>query len=182
MYGAQLRALGEHKAKQVMARAMNYEGRKAFTAVKRALRVQTSIKYSAINQSVKFMKSSARGATLETAIVGRGNYLTLKYFSPKQLKSGVSAKVWGKRQRFKGAFGAPGSPAAAKLHGTPHKRIGKKRFPIKPLYGPNLAIEMVRDNPPKVFLVSSEQIAARIAAEIAAVLRILNSGKRRDLR
>jgi hypothetical protein len=172
-YARQLQALGTAKANKVMARALNYEGARNYTLVKRAIRNQSSVAYEAINKGTKFRRTATSSATLlTTAIEAKGEYLLLKYFKPKQLKKGVSATVWGKRQRYRGAFGAPGdNPNLVARLGTPFHRLGKSRLPIKPLYGANLAVEMVKDNPPKVFLASGPRIVDRIEKEIAAVLR-----------
>jgi hypothetical protein len=173
-FGDQLRQLGAEKARKVMARALNYEGRKTFTQVKRSIYSQTSIPYAIINRETKFKgTSTTRAATLSTAIDAKGKYPTLKLFKPKQIKVGVSALVWSKRQKYRGAFGAPGDrpKLVSKLKGIPFHRVGKSRYPIKPLFGPNVAVEMVRNDPPRLFLASTDRIVDRVAIEIAAILR-----------
>jgi hypothetical protein len=168
-YGQQLRELGADKSRKIMARALNYEGRKSFTLVKRAIRDQSSVSYEAINKGTKFMgTSTGASAAMRTVIDADGEYLVLKYFKPRQIRMGVSATVWGKRQRYKGAFGAPGGRPELS---TPFHRLSRKRYPIKPLFGANLAVEMVKDTPPAIHAGSVPRIADRIEKEIAAVLR-----------
>lgn len=51
-YGNQLAALGEGQARTAMSRALNHEGDKGRTQVKRALVKQTGIKYGAVVAAV----------------------------------------------------------------------------------------------------------------------------------
>jgi hypothetical protein len=172
-YGEQLLQLGGPKARLVMARALNYEGRKAHSEVKRTLRGQTSIPSGLIAACTRFRNASAKGGALETSIDARGNHLSMKLFRPRQFAYGAAATVWGKRQRFRSAFGAPGdNPAVVgALRGHVFHRVSSARLPIQKLWGPNLAIEMVKDQSRETFLAASARIPDRVAKEIAAVLR-----------
>lgn len=172
-YGEKLLQLGGPLARRVMVRALNHEGRKAYTQVKRALRAQTSIPTTIIASGTRFRNAAAKGDALETAIEGRGKHLSLKLFAPRQFSYGAAATVWGKRQRFKSAFGAPGDNPAlvAALGGHVFHRMSAARLPIEKLWGPNIATEMVRDKSREAFLAASSQIPDRVAKEIAAVLR-----------
>jgi hypothetical protein len=173
-YGNQLKSLGQKQAVKVMARALNYEGRRVYTLIKREVAKQSSIPYGQVSAGTKFKSSStAMSSSLTASITAVGSYLTLPPFKPRQLKSGVSATVWHKRQRYKRSFGAPGDKpgVVAALGGIPYHRAGKARLPIKPLFGANIAVELVRDAPPQIFQAAQSFIVARIEKEIAAVLR-----------
>ena len=50
-YGNALAMLGEGQARTALSRALNHEGNKGRTQVKRALVKQTAIKYGAINKA-----------------------------------------------------------------------------------------------------------------------------------
>lgn len=70
--------VGSGMATQAFSLALNKEGRKAYTAHRRALAEQSSIPRGAVNASMKF-KASTR-ATLETRIIGLGRHLPLSVF------------------------------------------------------------------------------------------------------
>lgn len=159
-------------AHKVMARAVNYEGRKAFTRVKRALVKQTSIPNPIVQRSMKFRPASTKGGAIEAAIVGRGSELSLKLFGPKQFKPGTRAKVWGRAQMFEHAFMGPRPGAIApKLGGHVFHREGSSRLPIGKLYGPSVPKEMVKDQTAQEFYASCGMIVDRVGKELAAVMR-----------
>ncbi|WP_125334407.1 hypothetical protein [Brucella anthropi] len=172
-YGDNLKSLGKGKARKVMSRALNYEGGRAFVQVKRALRIQTSIPSAAINRGVRTRRASAKGLdTLEFAIIGTGRPLSLKYFKPRQFKTGTKATVWGRRQSFSGAFMGPRPGVLApKLNGNVFHRTGSDRFPIERLYGPGIANELVKDQSAQTFYGNMPRIVDRVGKEIATVLR-----------
>lgn len=178
-YGEQLAALGDDKrTRRVIARAANYEGRKAYTAVKRAVRDQSSIPNAIVQRSMGFQQAStgfkggAAGAATEVAIYGKGRELSLKVFGPRQQKEGVRAKVWGRMKMHKGAFMGPrpGSLALS-LKGHAFAREGKSRKPIRKLFGPSIPKEMVKDKSKEAFYAAAPRIVDRVGKEIAAVLR-----------
>ena len=57
-YGNQLAALGEGKARKALSRALNHEGNKGRTQVKRALVKQTGIKYGAVNKAMATVRAT----------------------------------------------------------------------------------------------------------------------------
>lgn len=174
-YGRMLSDLGGGHARRIMARAMTYETKKAFTVVKRTLRTQTSAPMGAILAAIKIKPASV--GSLEAGILGRGPYLKIGLFKAKQGKSGSSATVWGKRQSFPSSFGAPGGPRredpalAAAFGGNPMVRLGSTKYPINALYGPNIAKELVKDAVPPAFFAVYANVPDRVVKEIAAVLR-----------
>lgn len=161
-FGNQLAALGDGKARIVMSRALNHEGDKGRTQVKRALVKQTGIKYGLINQAVKTIYSSPE--TLVYTLEARGDETNLNLFGARQGKKGVSAAPWAQRRVFKSTF------MVGRYGGKVFRRVGKARFPIKPLYGPNLAREIVKDETAETFRRGAASIADRVAHEIAREL------------
>ena len=79
--------IGEGSARQAFSLALNKEGRKAYTAHRRALAEQSSIPRGAVTATMKF-KASTR-ATLETRIIGTGRHLPLSVFGARQFSYGV---------------------------------------------------------------------------------------------
>lgn len=161
-FGNQLAALGQDQARVVMSRALNHEGDKGRTQVKRVLVKQTGIKYGEINKAIRTIGSTP--ATLTYRIVARGDETNISLFGASQGKRGVSAAPWGKRHVFKSTF------IVARFSGKVFKRTSSKRFPIKQVYGPNIARELVKDESAAAFKAGSSLIADRVAHEIARVL------------
>lgn len=171
-FGNQLRAIGSGKANKVLGRALNYEGAKVYTAVRRAIRQQSSIPDDVLRAGMKTIKASTSGGPLVFVIHGSGKELSLRHFKPAQGRVGTSATVWGKRQLYAHAFMGPvPGTIAAKLGGHVFVRLGSDRLPIKRLSGPSIPREMVRDESREVFESAMPRILDRVAAEIAAVMR-----------
>jgi hypothetical protein len=57
-YGNALAALGEGRARTAMSRALNHEGDKGRTQVKRALVRQTGIKYGAVDKAIATIRAT----------------------------------------------------------------------------------------------------------------------------
>ena len=161
-FGNQLLAMGNGNARIVMSRALNHEGDKGRTQVKRALAAQTGIKYGQIDKAMRTIHSSP--ATLTYKLIARGDETNLSLFGARQGKRGVSAAPWGQRRTFGSTF------IVAKYGGKVFKRTGAKRFPIKPLYGPNIARELVKGSTADAFRAGASNIAARVSHEIARMM------------
>lgn len=145
-YGNMLGAVGAGKARQAMARAVNYGGRKTAVQVRRALVKQTSIKRATINAQVRTKAAAHRGTgDIEFVIFARGSEIPLAQFGARQFSWGVRAKVWGRMQRFPSTFGAPGDnpKVVAALGGQVFVRTSADRLPIEKVYGPSIPKEMV---------------------------------------
>lgn len=172
-YADAMSGLTPAQTHKVMARAMNYEGRKAFTQVKRALHVQTSISRGDITKGTRFKQASvASGNALEVIIEGRGSEIPLKRFGARQFTYGVRAKVWGRMQQYPGQFMGPRPGViASKLHGRTFVRSSKARLPIEQTFGPSIPKEIVKDQSAAAFYASTDAILNRVGKEIAAVLR-----------
>jgi len=70
-YGNALATLGEGQARTALSRALNHEGDKARTQVKRALVKQTGIKYGAVDQAMATIRATP--ATLTYTLKARGD-------------------------------------------------------------------------------------------------------------
>ena len=171
-FGAALDRLGEKRARLVLARTLNHQGAKAFTAVKRALRSQTSIPSAVIARSMRARRAAGQGGSaLEYVITGRGSELSLKLFQPRQDDVGTTALVWGRRQTYVVAFMGPYPGAIApRLNGHVFHREGPDRIPIGRSWGPSVPKEMVEGQTAETFDASAAGIAARAAHEIAREL------------
>jgi hypothetical protein len=161
-FGNQLATLGDGMARTVMMRALNHESDKGRTQVKRALVRQTGIKYSQINKAVETIRATP--ASLEYVLKATGDETNLNLFNARQGKRGVSAAPWGKRQVFKHSFTVPA------YGNRVYVRTSDERGPLKPLYGPNFARELVKDETAATFRKGTAGIADRVAHEIARVL------------
>lgn len=129
--------IGEGEARRAFSMALNKEGRKSFTQLRRSLAQQSSIPRGAVNAATRF-KTATRG-TMATVTSGTGRHLPLSFFGAKQFSYGVRAKIWGRAQNFRSAF------VVKRYGGGVFKRTGKARFPIEQLWGPAVPVEMLRD-------------------------------------
>lgn len=163
-YEAMVQRVGERDAALAFSRALNYEGRKTFTAVKRSLRKQTDIPPFMITASMAFRSSSQRN--LRTIISGSGKELPLRLFKPSQFSYGVRAKVWGKHQTYRSAF------IVAKYGGNVSHRTSKKRFPIQRMFGPSIPKEMVKDETLETFEQSGNAVMDRAMHELSRILKV----------
>lgn len=160
-YGKALAALGEGQARTALSRALNHEGDKGRTQVKRALVEQTGIKYGAVDKSMATLRSTP--ATLSYTLKARGDETNIAWFGGVQRRKGVSAAPWNKRRIFARSFIVP-------RFGRAFIRTGKSRLPIRPLYGPNLARELVKDSSAAAWRSGVANIVARVGHEIGRML------------
>jgi hypothetical protein len=160
-YGNALAALGERQARTALSRALNHEGDKGRTQVKRALVKQTGIKYGAVDKAMATVRSTP--ATLTYTLKARGDETNIAWFGGLQRRKGVSAAPWNKRRIFARSFIVP-------RFGRAFIRTSKKRLPIRPLYGPNLARELVKDSSAAAWQSGVANIVARVGHEIGRML------------
>lgn len=169
--------------KHPVARVLNRAGDKALTQTRRAIAKQMGLRYGRVAQST--VKRYAHAADLSYEMIGKGRFLPLKEFGAKQVKEGVTATAWGRTILYRGAF-IPGGrvwratksgkrrrifQSSGKGGGNVFRRVGKSRLPIKPLWGPAVPVEMMRDEPPKVFeRTSAVVIQSELFREVAGVL------------
>jgi hypothetical protein len=156
--------LSEGEARHAFSMALNKEGRKSFTLMRRSLSQQSSIPRSAVNAATRFKSSTT--ATISTVISGTGRHLPLSFFGAKQFSYGVRAKIWGKAQSFRSAF------VVKRYGGGVFKRTGKARFPIEQLWGPSVPKEMLRD---EAYAAWIEQ-HPRVLKESARLIELMLTG------
>ncbi|KAB2776519.1 hypothetical protein F9L00_14385 [Brucella anthropi] len=163
-YGKALEAIGERDAKRVFARALNRGGDQARTQVKRSLVAQTGIKYGLINKAVKTIR--AHPNKLEYKLEAEGGETNLNLFNARQGKKGVSAAPWKKRRVFKSTFIVPA------YDGRVFKREGKGRGPLEPLFGPNIAREVVKDPTAEKWRMVSGFVMTRVEHELMRLFKL----------
>lgn len=149
-----LEQAGKGKARQAMSRALNDAGDKGRTQVRRALVKQTGMKYGWVIRGMKTRRASAN--SLAYTISESGDETNLREFGAKWLRPGVRAYPWGHSRIFTGSFLVPSRGNKVFV------RQGAKRLPIKPLYGPNLGREVVKDQSREAF----ERIAPKLQPAI----------------
>lgn len=162
--------VGERDATTVMRRALNRGGKTGFTAFRRALRSQTSIKRGTIVAATSFRRASGRNLRIMWS--GWGSELPLKEFGAKQFSYGVRATVWGKRQQFRSAFIYAGTPKSGQEIADGHvfKRVSSRSLPIEKLYGPSIPKEMLKDETYQTFEDVQPKIMDRALHELNFLL------------
>lgn len=83
-----------------------------------------------------FRMFKATRSRMDAVILARPHVPNLMRYSAKQRKGGVSAKIYGRTKTHKGAF-------IANQGRTVFKRTSPKRLPIKPVFGPSYARELL---------------------------------------
>ncbi|KAI93929.1 hypothetical protein T281_13825 [Rhodomicrobium udaipurense JA643] len=171
--------LSDPKMRKALARAVNHSTGKTLTQVRRALVKQTGHKYGVIKAATA--QWSASEATLQARIDARGKYARLKEFGAKQTGAGVVAAPWAKSTLFKGTFIAPRGKFAGNVYKRVRRtdgsviRVGKNRswLPIRPLYGPAIPKEIVKDASEAAFQRTvAAELPKRTAHELKRLLKL----------
>lgn len=163
-HAAKIRGLSEGDARKVFVPAINRGGDQVRTKVKRSLVKSTGIKYGKINQAVKTIRATR--SALRYQLEARGEETNLNLFGAKQGKRGVSARPWAARRVFKSSFIVPA------YGGRVFIRTSDERYPLKPLFGPNLAREMMRDPAINYWREAEGLIEARVIHEMRRLFNI----------
>jgi hypothetical protein len=161
-FEAAVQRVGEQEATRAFNRALNREGDKVRTAVRRALRQQTGAKAALITRQTRSFRSSF--SNLVYTIEARGDFLGLSHFNPRQFRYGVRAKPWGRFQRFEGAF------VINSLHDNVFVRETSARFPIKKMFGPAIPKEMVQHETKRVFEESQPNVLAEATRQLQRII------------
>ena len=167
-YQALVQRLGESDAARAYARGMNREGRKAATAVRRKLKDETSVLVRDIRQAVKFHPASP--ATKRAVIKARARPLSLRYFGARQFRYGVRAKIWGRAQRYPGAFLVPSLGGNVFKRTGGFNRVSGRNNAIEKLWGPILPREMLKDPVIDAFLEKIDDISRAVDREIGKIV------------
>ena len=163
-FEAAVARLGAQAATRAFNRALNSEGNKVRTQVRRALRQQTGAKAALINRETRSIRSTFSNLTY--TIEARGDYLGLSHFSPRQFAYGVRAKPWGRWQRFARAF------LVGSLANNAFVREGSARLPIRKMFGPAIPKEMVQDATRDAFDAAQPDVLAEATRQIEQLLDV----------
>jgi len=144
-----LRNLGTvHKkyVQKALVTALNKVGAEVVTQAKRELKDATGLKAGVVAKKTK--KDKARRGDEEYSIFIKSRYLNVIEFGARQTKRGVSAKVWGKRKIYRGAFINSGRNSGKQLVFKKRKDDPKR---IEALHGASLPREFQRQDMEKIF-------------------------------
>lgn len=163
-----VRLVGEEKATRAFNRALNSEGDKVRTQVRRSLRKQTGAKQDLINRETKSFRSSFSNLTY--TIQARGDHLGLSHFNPRQFSYGVRARPWGRTQRFERAF------IVAKLHGNvftntrEYSETSGRNNKLSKKFGPAIPKEMVKHATREAFEASQPNVLAEATRQLQRMI------------
>ncbi len=176
-YGATLQGMADGQAALALSRALNHEGDKARTIIRRQVSRQTGVAYGAVSRKVTSTKSMP--STLAYVIRADGGETNIAAFKGAQTSTGVVASPWGQRRLFPHVFmlkavkGIKGAVSAgSELEGTllAFVREGEARGPIRPVFGPNIAREVVKGETKAAFLKAMPAVIDRVGYEINRLL------------
>jgi hypothetical protein len=153
-----------------ISRALNRAGDAATTQVGRILAQEVGLGVRRVRESVRVSPSTPGHLTYEIVVSGR--HIPLSEFAPRETRKGVSARPWGKRRVFGGAFILPGTEDVA-------VRQTAERLPLRRLFGPSLAVEAERSEAlhKAVEDVVNETFARRFAHELSRMMPGVKSGR-----
>jgi hypothetical protein len=182
-----IESAGPVKTRRAVVAAVNRVGDMGFTRVRRKLAETTGIKQSEMNRSKGLAKIPAKPDKLVYKITARSPWTPLVYFNARQRKGGVYARPWAQGRLFGGAFIATMSNGHVgvfrRLPGTTSTKVGKRGKPlkgrerIKEMWGPSLALEMLRPPVPAEFTKAyNENLVPRLNHEVSRALAGLKGG------
>ena len=108
-----LRNVPKKYVPKALVTALNKVGAEVVTQAKRELKDATGLKAGVVGKKIK--KDKARKGDETYSIHIKSRYLNVIEFGARQTKKGVSAKVWGKRRVYKGAFIGSGRNSGKQL-------------------------------------------------------------------
>lgn len=115
--------------------ALNRVGTSARAEVVREISQQSGLKQKDLREHIPLSRATKARPFVE--IVAKPWSPNLIRYQARQVKQGVTAKAWGNRKLYKGAFiGNQGRTVFA--------RTSKARLPIKALHGPSVPKEFVK--------------------------------------
>ena len=144
-----IRAIGNVPKKYIpkaLVTSLNKVGAEVFTQAKKELAGATGLKQNIVAKKIK--KDKARKGDETYSIHIKSRYLNVIEFGARQTKKGVSAKVWGKRKIYRGAFIGSGRNSGKQLVFKKRKNAPKR---IEALHGASLPREFERQDMAKIF-------------------------------
>ena len=141
-----LRTVQKKYVAKALVTALNKVGAEVVTQAKRELKDATGLKAGVIGKKIK--KDKARKGDETYSIHIKSRYLNAIEFGARQTKKGVSAKIWGVRKVYRGAFIGSGRNSGKQLVFKKSKRNPKR---IEALHGASLPREFERQGMAKLF-------------------------------
>jgi hypothetical protein len=111
-----------------VSRAINRAGDMAVTQVGRTLAEETGLGVRDVRSGISTERATAAEPVYEITVHSRQT--TLGEFDPRPTRQGVSTRPWAVRRVFPHTFG---------IRDEVFRRVGPERYPITPLFGPNVA-------------------------------------------
>ena len=141
-----LRNVPRKYIQKALVTSLNKIGAEVFTQAKRELKDATGLKVGVVAKGLK--KDKARKGDETYSIHIKSRYLNAIEFGARQTKKGVSAKIWGKRKIYRGAFIGGGRNSGKRLVFRQHEDDPKKAVA---LHGASLPREFHRQDMAKIF-------------------------------
>jgi hypothetical protein len=161
---------------RAMMRSVNWTGDRAYTQVTRALVAQTGAKRNIVVKRLA-KKVALPGRPIMYRIIAKSPAMPLSDFTARQLRRGVSAAPWRQRRVFAHAFIAPALGgrvfvrAGAKRVMRRGRHAGKMRQPLKQLWGPVIANDLVRGQSRAAFeRTVADRLVPRFEHELEALV------------
>jgi len=154
---------------QALSVAVNDSARQVERAAERLIAKTLSIPAARAKTGV-WVRPFSTPATLSATVRGSKSPIPLKVFAAKEAAKGVSARIWGRRTIYPGAFIMGGNfpnRVALGMGGNVMKRVGKSRLPITKVPGAAIAEAMVNDAVSSALVAQSqERIIANVRRQL----------------
>jgi hypothetical protein len=138
------------RATMALSVAVNDTVRQTKLKARPVIAKESSLKSGRVAKGLKIDRYSTP-STLSADLIGSGRPVSLGEFGPRKTRKGVSAKVWGRTQRYPGSF-IVRSGAMGVYH-----RTSQDRFPIRKMWGAGVAQVMAQEHVSKVIVAHGQQ-------------------------
>jgi hypothetical protein len=130
--------LQKRQVRRAAARALNRTGQQVRTRAVRDTAKTMGLTGKRVREAITLFKANPNALYAE--VKAKGQPISLKEFKARQTRKGVTAKVMGERKLYRHRF------IVQSLGGHVFEREGKKRFPIRKLWGPSVPAVFLMDN------------------------------------
>lgn len=130
-----LNSLERHTIPKAVVRSLNRTASSVHTQSNRRIAKLMGTQVGTVKRRVAVIKATTSRWIASLKATGRP--FRLVHFKARQTKQGVTAAAWGKRKVYKHTFLATVKAGDAGVQGV-FVRQGKKRLPIKQLWGPSV--------------------------------------------
>ena len=172
-YTQQLTAIGP-KAPLAMRDTLNREGRKGRVKIRQALVRQTGLPARTIRKAVDPNTTPATTGRLEYKMLTRGGEVSLKYYNPRETRSGVTHKSPKRPRMLSGSFTRGGSFKKGRKAINPPVSLGHVwtrrggKWPLgKEGSGVTIPVEMVSGESRQQFTAISFRLSDTLGKQIA---------------